>query len=170
MSTSIITTVLILIFLYFIKKTSKRKNRIDENGNSVHKLPLLYGIVGIIPLIISLIISIATIADIENIDLANIIPIIVLFTSLGIIMCLMTWMNKITLNSNEIIQRNMWGKTISIKLDEIKSIKFNRVSLYLNIRDGKEKIKCHEHLKGFQEIVKKLSDKTEMSEAEMGIV
>ena len=166
---TIITGLLILTSLYFIKKASKKKSKLDENGYTIHRLPLLYGIGGIIPLGICAIIIVASIFKKESSNLSNIIPIILLFAFLGIMMCLMVWMNKISMNGEEIIQRNMWGKIKTIKLNEIDSINFDKVFLHLNISDNHNKIKCHEHLIGFDEIISNISNKTQITKAEMGI-
>lgn len=165
-----ISSLLILVSLYFIKKASKKKSKIDENGNSVHQLPLIYGIGGIVPFIISLIIIVAIVANDEPTDSTDAIVFVVAFSFLGLIMCLMTWMNKVTLNSEEITQRNMWGKTTTIKMNEIKSIRFSRISLYLKISDDEKLIKCHDHLVGIEEILDTLSEKTGMTRSQMGYI
>lgn len=170
MTTSLITTLLIVVSLYFIKKASKKKSKVDENGNSIHKLPLLYGIGGVVPLIISTIIIVATIFDSNNTNLFNSTVLVCLFSSLGLIMCLKVWMNRISMNSEEIVQRNMWGKIKTIKMNEIRSIKFNRFSLYLKISDGKKTIKCHDHLVGIEEILNMLTEKTNITRKQMGYI
>ena len=82
----------------------------------------------------------------------------------------MVWMNKITLNSQRIVQRNMWGKIKTIELNEIKSIKFNRFSLYLKISNGEKVIKCHDHLVGIEEIINMLNEKTNITRNQIGYI
>lgn len=127
----------------------------------------MYGIGGVVSLGIALLISIAILFSEEEKDYTNIIPLILIFAIPGIILCLMTWMNQITLNSEEIIQRNMWGKTKSIKIHEIKSITFNPISLYLKINDGIVIIKCHDHLKGIEEIINTMTERTGITRNQM---
>tara|TARA_R100000935_G_scaffold18989_1_gene36607 strand:+ start:1823 stop:2347 length:525 start_codon:yes stop_codon:yes gene_type:complete len=167
---AVIIPILIIGSLYLIKKASKKKSKIYENGNSIHRLPLIYGIGGIFSLIITIIIITSIFLSNENINLFTVASLIILFSTLGIIMILMVWMNKIYLNPKKITQRNMWGKIKTIEMSEIKSIKFNKVSLYLKISDGEKIIKCHDHLVGIEEILNTLSEKTNITRNQMGYV
>ncbi|MGY6649735.1 hypothetical protein [Wenyingzhuangia sp. IMCC45574] len=167
---TILVPLLIISSLYFAKKASKKKSKKDDNGNSVHQLSLMYGVGGIISVGISLLISIAILFSENEIEYSNIIPVILMFIVPGIILCLMTWMNKITLSDNKITQRNLWGKIRIINLNEIESVKFNKISLYLNISDSHTTVKCHEHLIDFERIITEISKKTELTKSQMGFI
>ena len=154
-----------------MKRASKKKSTVYENGNSIHRLPLMYGIGAIISLLIPIIIITAFIIEkdsIDNNDILNGMPIIILFSTFGTIMSLMVWMNKIYLNPNKITQRNMWGKIRTIEMREIKTIKYDNVFSYLEISDGDKVIKCYDYLVGIEEILNTLSKQTNMTRKQMG--
>lgn len=136
---TILVPSLIFSSLYFAKKASKKKSKKDDNGNSVHQLFLMYGVGGVISVAIGLLIFTAILFSEKEIDYSDMIPVILMFIVPGIILCLMTWMNKITLSDNQITQRNLWGKIRIINLNEIESVRFNKISLCLNISNSHTK-------------------------------
>ena len=160
---------LILIITYFTRKAAK-KDPIENNlGDSVYSLPKLYGIIGIISVSISFIVIIASLIEFTLENLTTKLFLILLFGGLGLPLILMTWVNKVIIDPTEIIQRNMWGKIKTIKLKEIQKIKFNNILSELVINDENNKIRCHENLIGFNDLVSRLSRSTNISKKEMGI-
>ena len=159
----------VTIMMSFLLKASRKKPKIDEDGNRILRLPILYPIIGGIAVIfgLGLFIFLCIILPAEDIMFAFIVPLIAL--GLGVPLLLVSLVSKIKITSEGIEQTTMFGKQKIILWTDIKSITFGKVSLELKIKDENQKIKVHMHMVGFPDFISEIENKTGYSKKQMGL-
>lgn len=164
-----VITTLVLLVTYFARKASLKNPVKTQDGITIFRLPKLYGIIGLISVGIGLIPLIAGIADFSIETIKTVAFLFLLFGGLGMLLVLMTWVHKIMINEESIIQKNILGKIKTVKFTEIEKIRFNKITNELIIKSSNGKIRCHENLVGFSQLVRTLVEKTDFKREEFGL-
>jgi hypothetical protein len=160
---------LVMLITYFSRKASLKNPVETQKGITIYRLPKLYGIIGLISVGIGLIPLIVGMADFSMETLKTVIFLFLLFGGLGMLLVLMTWVHKIMISEEAIIQKNMLGKFKTVKFTEIEKIRFNIITTELIIKSSNGKIRCHENLVGFGQLVNTLVEKTNFKREEFGL-
>ena len=151
------------------------KNRPNSDGYDVLRLPGFYGYMGVIGLGVFIGVIITALKQIipkgmPSIDLIIVASLVILpLLWLSLVLIMWTWVFEIRLNEEEIVQRGMLGKLSAIKWSEVKNVSFDSLSLQVTIKDGVNKIKCHQHSDGFEKLVKLINEKLNLNRQELGI-
>jgi len=160
---------LVMLVTYFTRKASLKNPVETQTGVTIYRLPKLYGIIGLISIGIGLIPLIAGLVDFSIETLKTVAFLFLLFGGLGMVLVLMTWVHKIMISGEIIIQKNMLGKIKTVKFSEIEKIRFNNITNELIIKSSNGKIRCHENLVGFDQLVNTLVEKTDFKREEFGL-
>ena len=160
---------------FFFGISSRKKAKIDSEGNKILKLSVGYGIIGIFSLSIVLLIIVL---DISWIVTSKTIPTVVyvvqtflflFFGSIGIGLVLATWNAKIICNEDSIICKTWLGNIKTIKWAEVKSAEYYARFRDLRISNRKVEIICEEHLKGFIDLTEFIEKKTGITRERMSL-
>ncbi len=160
---------LVLLITFFARKASLKNPVETREGLTIYRLPKLYGIIGLISVVIGLIPLVVGLVDFSIETLKTVSFLFLLFGGLGMLLILMTWVHKIMISEENIIQKNMLGKIKIVKFSEIEKIRFNTITTELIIKSSNGKIRCHENLVGFSQLVNTLVKKTDFKREEFGL-
>lgn len=145
---------LLMIVLSYIFNSYKKDAKQDENGNLILSFGKFYSIIGIILLIVGVIILFLPG------EISTILFLVVLFSISGIFLLLMSKI-KIVLEKDYIVYYGMIKKRVSIKWEEVISIKFNSISSNINLKSINKKITISNLMIGinsFESLVKEKLD------------
>lgn len=165
---AVITTIVLLI-TFFARKASSKNPIETQKGITIYRLPKLYGIIGLISVGVGLIPLISVISDFSIETLKTVAFLFLLFGGLGMLLVLMTWIYKIMVSEEAIIQKNMLGKIKTVRFNEIEKIRFNKITTELIIQSTNGKIRCHENFVGFGHLVNILVKKTNFKREDFGL-
>ncbi len=169
LSTTAIILIVVSAMMKFLIDASKKKPVIDSEGNKILKLPRPYEIVGVTLSSTSLVVLIY---GVVNFNPENILPQFIIFVlsgGLGFLLILLGRVYQVTFNDNEISARSIFGKSITIRWENIQEVKFSTASAELKINDGAHTIKCHQHLVGFRTMVDFLKTKLDITGDQIGL-
>jgi len=163
-----LTIIVVSILMAYLFKASKGKPKIDAEGNFILKLPKLYAIIGLIAIAIAVALLTYSVFVTNEEDKTIIFSLGFSSLLLGLPLFLVGSISHIKLTELAIIQTKMFGKTKEIKWDEIKEVKFGKVSSELKIKSADNTIKANMHLIGFDSLVNLLVEKSGKSMQDMG--
>jgi hypothetical protein len=168
-TTSSIVAFAVSLTMALLISTSLKLPKEDEQGNKILVLPKFYLIIGLFSICVSLAVVIAGTFTANQDEIIFVILIATLFLSLGIPLFLIGKNFKLVITTKELIHTNIFGKTKSIKWEEIKSISFGKISLELKIKTDLVKIKIHQHSVGFPYLIDTIESKTNYTKKSMRI-
>lgn len=162
--------IVVIAIMSLLVAASKKRPKLDENGNSILKLPIFYSLIGIATFFsgFGLIYYLIFRAQ-ENEIIPVVVSTLVLF-AVGILLYLKGSLFSITILDNGIKEKTMFGKIKCINWSEMESITFGKTSLELKIISHKTQIKAHMHMRDFPYLVEKIEENTRRTKKEMGIV
>ncbi len=68
------------------------------------------------------------------------------------------------------IEQLRWGKFRQLKWEEVRSARFNTLSMELVVKGGRQVIKVHRHMRGFPQFAQHLSARSGLSLTDMGVI
>ncbi len=158
-------------FFYYMDLQAKKQVSPSDSGELVFEYPRIYRVFAILCVLIGLI----PLIPITQMILANeykifplIITLFLLFTIGGIFFIKETFFTRIITSEYKLTYLKR-KKSIEIEWKDIKKVKMNVLSGYLTVSDDRNKIKCHMHLVGFNDLVRHIHQKTGISILSMGI-
>lgn len=169
MLTNVLPAIVVSLVMVLLFKASKKKPKIDKEGNFILKLPKLYSILGLFTIAIGVALFIYDIFFANAEDKMTIFIIGLSLILIGLPLFAKGSISHIKLTNSAIIETTMFGKTKEIKWEEIKDVSFGKVSLELKIKSSDKSIKAHMHLIGFENLVLLLEEKVGKNRQEFGI-
>jgi hypothetical protein len=166
---TILTPIAIAIVMALLLAASKKRAKIDENGDKILRLPFFYAILGGLCTIASLIIIIYGLATCAEDEIIFVLIFFSMCAGLGLPLLLAGTVMKVKILTNKLEQTNILGRTKTIMWSEIESITFGKISLELKIVSATDKIKAHVHLKGFEDLVDAIEANTTFTRTNMRI-
>ena len=161
--------VIIFLIMALLYAASKKKPKDAGDGSFILQLPKFYAWFGFFVILggFALVIYTFMYAPESDIMLAAVGTCIALLTGMWIFA--KGYISQIMVTDSGLIETTNFGKEKTILWGEVTKISFGTISLELTIRSADKKIKAHQHMVGFDELVYKLESKTRKSRFEMGI-
>lgn len=161
--------VIITLIMALLYAASKKKPKDDGAGNFILQLPKFYAWFGLFMIMgaIALVIYTFFIARESDIIIGAIASLIALMA--GMLVFAKGYISQIKVTDFGLIETTIFGKEKVILWGEITKVSFGVISLELTIRSVDKKIKAHQHMVGFDDLVYKLESKTRKSRFDMGI-
>ena len=153
----------------YLANQSKKSAAKDAKGNTILILPALYGVMGVGGCILGFGIMIWGIIDFDREAFGAICFLFIMFGGLGAVMLSYRHIYRIKLTPEGIVKRSVMGQYKSMAWEDIKSVTYSHLMTEVKMSDGTNFIKCYVHVIGFESLVYELSNRLNMSRAEMGI-
>lgn len=161
--------VIISLLMALLYAASKKKPRDAVDGSFILQLPRFYAWFGLFVIIGGFALVIYTFIYASESDkllgaLASIIALTV-----GMWIFAKGYISQIRVTDSGLIETTIFGKEKTILWSEVTKVSFGAISLELTIRSADKKIKAHQHMVGFNELVYNLESKTRKSRFDLGI-
>jgi hypothetical protein len=161
--------VIISLIMALLYAASKKKPKDAGDGNFILQLPKFYAWFGLLMIMGGIALVKYTFIYARESDRAIGAVACIIALLAGMWVFAKGYISQIKVTDSGLIETTIFGKEKTILWSEVKKISFGTISLELTIRSADKKIKAHQHLVGFQELVYKLESKTGKSRFEMGI-
>ena len=161
--------VIISLIMALLYAASKKKPRDAGDGNFILQLPKFYAWFGMFIILGGFALVIYTFLYTRENEraLAAVATFIALIV--GMFLFAKGYISQIKVTDVGLIETTIFGKEKVILWGEITKVSFGVISLELTIRSADKKIKAHQHMVGFDDLVYKLESKTRKSRFDMGI-
>lgn len=161
--------IIISLIMALLYAASRKKPRDAGDGNFILQLPKFYAWFGLFMIMgaIALVIYTFFYARESDRGIGAVASFIALISGMWVFA--KGYISQIKVTASGLIETTIFGKEKTILWGEVTRISFGTFSLELSIRSADKKIKAHQHMVGFEELVYKLESKTRKSRFEMGI-
>ncbi len=161
--------VIISLIMALLYAASKKKPKDAGDGSFILQLPKFYAWFGLFVTLggFALVIYSFMYARESDRAIAAVSSFIALLT--GMFLFAKGYISQIKVTDSGLIETTLFGKEKTILWGEVTKISFGTISLELTIRSADKKIKAHQHMVGFDDLVYKLESKTRKSRFDMGI-